>query len=173
MADKNGRMAYVFTALWPRWFSPDRLFRVHVSDRMLAGGYVAGQIYSEQAAAIQLHVALLVLWPWIRRMVAQRRERETALDAMDPFAPEFLQQDRRNFQIAKADVLRSHLKRGWNWWAPAAGGELQLELAGGRKVRLILAEDQDTDRVLGVMRLFDPHIKVSGKNRATRPPMKP
>jgi len=43
-----------FDGLDPRWLKSDRVYRIYVTPDLLRGGYIAGQFYDEQSAAIQL-----------------------------------------------------------------------------------------------------------------------
>ena len=116
MTDDKEQPTPFFYGLQPRWLSWDRLYRIYVSDKMIAGAYVAGQIYDEQSAAVQLQQAMLFLRPIVRRRLAQRCERETLYDAHDPFGPSFVGHDARNFQILRSDVAQVRFRRNRSLW---------------------------------------------------------
>jgi hypothetical protein len=109
---------------------------------MLAGAYVAGQLYDESSAALQLQATALIFWPLVRKWLAQRRERELMYDSLDPFDPALLTLDERNFQIVRTDVARTWFRRNRSRWAAFNVGVVELELLGGTRRRLILAGNQ-------------------------------
>jgi hypothetical protein len=175
MTDGGEQPARFFYGLQPRWLSWDRLYRVYVSDKMLSGAYIAGQLYDEQSAALQLQQLGLFLRPLVRRRFAQRQEREAMYDAVDPFGPLLLSHDKRNFQIARSDVVRTRFQRNRSLWAPFNVGAVELELLDGTTLRFILVGDQQPDDILRIIQRFDPAVEVSGKpNPLARPkPMSP
>jgi hypothetical protein len=152
-----------FYGLQPRWFKWDRLYRIYISDRMLAGAYVAGQFYDEHSAALQLQQMGPILSPLVQSRLAQRRERETLYDSVEPFGNAFLQQDERNFQISRSEVVRTRFRRNRSYWTPFNVGVLELELLDGKKHRFILVGDQQPDEILMMVQRFDPLIDVTGK----------
>jgi hypothetical protein len=175
LAAGERRSTGFFFGLQSRWLSSDRLYRVYVSDRMLAGAYIAGQIYDEQSAAVQLQQLGLFLRPLVRRRLAQRREREAIYDSINPFGPSLLNLDQRNFQILRSDVARTRLRQNRSLWAPFSVGVAEVELFDGKTWRLIVVGDQEPDEVLKLMQRFDAAIEVTGKpNPRPRPtPMSP
>jgi hypothetical protein len=154
-------MTRFFYGLQPRWLSWDRLYRVYVCDRMLAGAYVAGQFYDEPSAAIQLQLLGLFLRPLVRRWLAQRQEREAMYDVADPFDPSLLNYDRRNFQVPRSEVTRTRFRRNRSLWTAFNVGVVELELVDSTRMRFLLVGDQQPDEVLDLMREFDPDIEVS------------
>jgi hypothetical protein len=175
MAYGEERSPDFFYGLQPRWLSWDRLYRVYVSDQMLAGAYIAGQVYDEQSAAVQLQQMGLVLRPLVRRLLAQRQQREARFDALDPFGPALLDQDPRNFQILRTDVARMRFRRNRSLWTAFNVGVVELELLDGTRRRFILVGDQEPDTVLSLLQRFHPDPEVTGKpNRRPHPkPMSP
>jgi hypothetical protein len=175
MIDGEDQSARFFYGLQPRWLTWDRLYRVYVSDQMIAGAYIAGDLYDEQAAALKLQQLHLFLRLLVRRLLAQRREREARYDDLDPFAPSLLDHDPRNFQLSRSDVTRTRFRRNRSLWAAYNVGVVELELLDGTTRRLILVGDQEPEAVLELMRRFDPAIEVTGKpNPLPRPqPMSP
>jgi hypothetical protein len=164
-----------FYGLQPRWLSGDRLYRVYVSDKMLVGAYVAGPLYDEQSAALQLQQLGPFLRPLVRRRLAQRLERETLYDSLDPFAQSLLDFDPLNFQVLRSDIARTRFRRNRSLWTRYNVGVVELELLDGTTRRLILVGDQQPDDVLRLMQAFDAAIEITGKpNPLPRPkPMSP
>jgi hypothetical protein len=152
-----------FYGLQAHWLSLDRLYRVYVSDKMIAGAYIAGQFYDERLAALMLQSLFLLFRPLVRRCLARRKEREAHYDAVDPFTPSFLDLDPRNFQLQRTDVVRTWFRRNRNWHMPLNLGTVELELLDGTKRRFILLEQQEPEAVLQLMRSFDPAIEATGK----------
>jgi len=159
-----------FYGLQSRPFSPDRLYRVHVCDKMIAGAYVAGQFYDERSAAAQLQQLYPLLFLLVCRGLARRKEREAFYDTVDPFDCGLTAFDERNFQISRPEVVHTRLQRNRNFRAVFNAGTVELELLEGKPLRLILVADQDQDEVLKTMRIFDPAIEVTGKPRPRRFP---
>ena len=151
---------------WARRTMQDRFYRIYVSDKLLAGAYVAGQFYDERSARLQLQQAALFFGPFVRRCLIRRQEREAFYDSSDPFSPPFLEHDQRNFQIERMVVARTRLRRRRSLWTPINAGVLELELLDGSIRRFILAGEQHADDVLELLRTFDPWIEVSGKAEA-------
>lgn len=166
MTKSEKRSARFFYGLQPRWLSWDCLYRVYVCDTMLAGAYVAGQLYDEQSAAIQLQQIALFLRPLVRHRLAQRQQREALYDSVDPFGPSLLDHDQRNFQIPRSDVTRTRFRRNRSLWAGFNVGTVQLELLDGKTLQFILVGNQQSDEVLRMMQEFDPAIEVTGKPKS-------
>jgi hypothetical protein len=147
--DKRRRAGYFFgQELF--WLRPNRLYRLYASDRMLAGAYVAGQVYDVDSALELWDWFALPLWPLLRRLLARRREREARHDAADPFSPRFLELDRRNFYIPREHIRRARLRRGW-LWARSHSGLLELELLSGPARRFVLVGEQDVQHVREIL----------------------
>ena len=162
-----------FYGLEPRWFSPDRLYRVYVSDQMIAGAYIAGQLYEERSASVQLQQAAWLLRSlFMRRCLLRREGREAFYDSFDPLAPQLLQQDHRNFQLQRSDVVRTRLRRNRSLWTPFNVGRVELELLDGSIRRFILVGDQQAEDVLALLTVFDSGIEVTGTFRP-RPQPRP
>src|SRR5262249_50669798 len=125
MTDAGLQPERFFYGLQRRWLSSDRLYRVYVCDKMLAGAYIAGQLYDEQSAALQLQQLALFLRPLVWRRLEQRRERETLYDSVDPFGPSLLGHDQRNFQIVRSDVARTRFRRNRSLWCPFNVGRVE------------------------------------------------
>src|SRR5438552_2612753 len=94
----------IFYAIQPRWLGADRLFKVFVSPLRLAFAYVAGQVYDQRSAAVQLQQLNLLLSPLVRRWLKRRDKREERYAAETVFAPGFLTLDERNFYVEKREV---------------------------------------------------------------------
>jgi hypothetical protein len=159
-----------FYGLQPHWLSPDRLYRIYIGDRIIAGAYVAGQFYDHQSATVQLQQLGWILRPMIRRLMARRQDREACYDALDPFDPSFLDHDPRNFHFMRTDIARTRFRRNRSYWTPFNVGVVEFELLDGMNRRFILAGDQQPESVLEIMRRVDPAVEVSGKpNPRPRP----
>lgn len=129
---------------------------------MLAGAHVAGQFYDQRSAALQLQQLGPFLPPPVRRYLARRREQESLYDSFDPFGPELLWKDPRNFQIPLSALARTRFQRNRSLRAPFNVGVVELELVDGTKRRLILVRDQEPDAILELVRRFDPATVVTG-----------
>lgn len=165
---------YFFYGLQAHWLSRDRLYRVYVSDKMIAGAFIAGQIYDERLAALMFQSLTLLFRPLIRHCLARRQEREAFYDTVDPFGPDFLDLDPRNFQLQRTDVARTWFRRNRNWHMPFNLGTVELELLDRTKRRFILLEKQEPEAVLQLMRTFDPATEATGKpNPWQHKPMTP
>jgi hypothetical protein len=159
-----------FNGLQPRALRADRLFRIYVSPKMLAGAYLAGQIYDEQSAALQLQSAGLFLYPLVRRWLARRREREALYDTLNPFSPLFLEQDARNFHIPRSEVARTHLRRNRSLWTAFNVGKVEVEFLDGSVRRFILVGYQQVEEIFSLMKTFDPDIEATGKSKSLPQP---
>jgi hypothetical protein len=162
MTASQTQPAMFFYGLQPHWLSWDRLYRIYVCDKMLAGAYIAGQLYDQQSATLQLQQLRLFLGPLVRRRLAQRHERETMYDTVDPFATSLLDYDHRNFQVERSDVAGTRFRRKRSLWAPFNVGVVEIETLDGATQRFILVGDQEQEKVLELMRIFDPAIEVTG-----------
>lgn len=163
MVNTDHTPAPFFYGLQGHWLSRDRLYRVYVGDQMLAGAYVAGQVYDEQVAALQFQQAFFLLRPWVRRWLEQRQKREKLYDGIDPFTPAFLDLDARNFQLPRTDVQQVHFRRNRSWHMPYNVGSVEITLLDGTRRRFILLDQQDPEAVLQRLRQFAPDLEVTGK----------
>jgi hypothetical protein len=170
MIDGSEQAERYFYGLLPRWLGGDRLYRVYVGKEFIVGAYIAGQLYDQQSAAIQLQHLLLVLAPLVRRLLSRRAEREARYDTLDPFEPTLVDYDRRNFRISKSDIARTKLRRNRSLWTTCNVGAVEIELLDRTNRRFILVGEQDQDEILKLMQQFDPGIEVRGKaNPRPRP----
>jgi hypothetical protein len=126
MSKTATRRVDFFYGLEPGWLSSDRLYKVYVSQNMLAGAYVAGQFYDGAAAARQLQQAIVLFWPLVRRGLKRRSEREAHYDSSDPFSAEFLHCDSRNFQVSRSDCIGIRLLRKRSFWVPVNAGTIEI-----------------------------------------------
>jgi hypothetical protein len=159
-----------FYGLEPRWLRPDRLYKIFVSEHMLACAYVAGQFYDNEAAGRQLQSAGIFMWPLVRKWLAQRKEREQRYDSEDPFSPLFLHLDPRNVQITRSDIaqirldrrrLRGKVRGVWN------AGSIKVALESQRFRKWILVDDQNPDDVLVLLQKFWPDTETIGTSPVT------
>jgi hypothetical protein len=155
-----------FYGLQPRWCS-DRLYRVYVGPKMLAGAYVAGNIHDEESAVLILQELHFVLKPWVRKLLQARTERELHYDQFDPFGPRFLEHDSLNFQIERTDVLRTTFRRNRVWHRPGSGA-VDFVLPAGRKLRLIVKQGQPAEQIEKLLRVFDSGVEVTGQSTPVR-----
>jgi hypothetical protein len=95
----------------------------------------------------------------------RRSEREALYDALDPFSSEFLQRDRRNFHIARTDVLRVRFVQRQSMWTPLNVGKLQVEGLDGSVHQFILVNDQDSEEVVALLKAFSPEVEIVGRPR--------
>lgn len=163
-----------FYGMQPLWTRVDRLYRIYVSDRALAGAYIGGQVYDETTASLTFQQFTPLLSGWIRKILDRRRERESLYDSIDPFSTRFLDIDPRNFWIAREDVIRTRLKRTRTLWSPINSGVVEIEMIDGRVRRFILIGELENDDILELMKRFDPSIEAYGRKKPLpRPISKP
>ena len=160
--DMNEPATY-FYGMQPLWTWVDRLYRIYVSDRALAGAYIGGQVYDETTASLTFQQFTPLLSGWIRKILDRRRERESLYDSINPFSTRFLDIDPLNFWIAREDVIRTRLKRTRTLWTPINSGVVEIEMIDGRVRRFILIGDQEHDDILELMKRFDPSIEAYGR----------
>ena len=143
-----------FYGLDPQWFKADRLYRIYITHDCLCGAYIAGQIYDEQSAAIQLQSFRFLLSGVLKRTIECRKEREDRYDAMVPAGESFLGEDKRNFRIDRHQVVRITVKRNRSLWTPLNVGTVRIEFGDGSNRRFILVGDQDADVIADSMKRF-------------------
>ena len=151
-----------FYGLAPRWFTGDCLYRIYITPERLCGGYVAGQIFDRQSAAIQLQMCYLFLKSLVDRLLKKRKEREHAYDGMEPTDEEFLEYDRRNFHIDRRQVVSIRVNRKRSYWTPYNVGTVNFRLTDGSLRRLILVGDQDPDQIAKELSRFSPDTELIG-----------
>jgi hypothetical protein len=140
-----------------------RLYRIYVSDKMLAGTYIAGQLYDAQSAAHQLQLLSLFLSPLLRRGFAQREARERLYDRVDPFAPTLLEHDSRNFHVPRSDVMWTRFRTNRSLWTGLNVSSVEFECLDGTRQRFILVGDQQHENIMQLLQKFDPAIDVTWK----------
>ena len=142
-----------FYGLQPRWFGPDRLFKVFTLNDSISAGRVAGQFWDERSAHLQLVVSTgilgvfaLPLVPWLMR---RRREREAFYDSLDPGSTEFISADSQNYMIHRSEVHSVVVRRRRSLWTGGIpnAGSVDIHLIDGSRKRLILLGDQDRTAV--------------------------
>ena len=74
-----------------------------------------------------------------------------------------LELDDRNFQVRRSGVSWTRLRRNRSLHVAFNAGVFELGLATAEKMRFILVGGQEPDRVLELLRRFDPAIEVTGK----------
>jgi len=154
-----------FDAIEPHALRSDRVYRVYVGERKLAGAYVAGQWRDDESLRRQL--AQNAWLAYFLRKASQRRcdawqARLAFYAGVDPFAPSFLTNDARNFHIPASNVLRIRFRRKVTQRAPLHAGVIDFQLADGKR-RLILCGEEKADDVIDWLRRLDPAIEVSGQ----------
>lgn len=153
-----------FYGLDPRWFTWDRLYRIYVTSDRLCGAYVAGQIYDERSASIQLQSSYLFLRGRVQRSLQRRKDREERYDTMDPTDGAFLAEDSRNFHIYRNHVIKITVNRKRSLWTAYNVGTVNIELGDGRIQRFILVGDHDADAITETLRAFFPDTDAVGKS---------
>jgi hypothetical protein len=159
-----------FYGLESRSLTSDRLYKIFVSEQMLACAYVAGQFYDEGAAARQLQSAGIFMWPLVRKWLAQRKEREQLYDSEDPFSPLFLHLDPRNLQITRSDLIQIRLDRrllSGKVRGVLNAGSITVTLENQSFRKWILVNDQNTDDVLALLQKFWPDTETIGTSPVT------
>jgi hypothetical protein len=142
-----------FYGLQPRWFTPDRLFKVFTLSDSICAARVAGQFWDEQSARVQLAPAGILgvlAGPLVRQLIRRRTERETLYDSLAPGSTEFLGADRRNFVIHRAEVYSvvvSMQRCLWTGRVPNKG-RIDIHLVDGSRKRLILLGEQDATTIV-------------------------
>ncbi len=146
-------MTSTFYALQPRWLGSDRYFKIYVTEQELRGGLIGGQFYDEDAAYRMVQSAQIfapLVQRWADRSLRQLRQRELEYDQMDLASAEFLQRDRRNFRLAKADIVEvraDRKKRVWTGHSDIAG-TLRLRLRDGSKREWIIVGEQNLEGIV-------------------------
>ena len=138
----SGRDLPALFALQPRWFSSDRFYKLYLSPRGIAGAWLAGQFFDEQAASLQLQGLEFLFRPWVRRWLDERNAREAAADACDVYATAFLDLHPRNFILPRADLTGIRHDEGRSLWTFGrdSPGFLHVRLWDGSSRRLILID---------------------------------
>ena len=136
-----------FYGLQPRWIGPDRLFKLFVLGDSICAGRVAGPFWDERYAELMLMPAGVLgnmALPWVvRHLVRRREEREARYDSLVPGSMEFLDADRTNFVIHRAEVLSIAVRSKRSLWTgdvPNAG-RVDIALIDGSRTRLILLDE--------------------------------
>jgi len=158
-----------FYGLEPHWLTRDRLYMVFVAREALCGAWIAGQLYSDTAARLQLQQTYLFLRGWVRRLVARRAVRKQEYLGMDPLSGAFLARDRRNFCIFSKQILDVAVSRRPSLWAANSVGTVRVTLATGEIRKFVLIEGQDADDVAEILRRVCPETKLVGKARPISP----
>ncbi|MFH1300779.1 MAG: hypothetical protein ABIK07_06930 [Planctomycetota bacterium] len=153
-----------FYGLTPRWFKWDRHYRIYLTPDRICGAYIAGQIFDEQSAAIQLQLFYLFLRNFVKRTLKKRKDLEARYDVMDPTESSFLEEDHRNFHIDRRQVVSITVNRKHSYWTPNNVGTVNIELTDGSVRRFILVSDQNADQIAAELRLFSPDTDISGKS---------
>jgi hypothetical protein len=154
-----------FYALQPRWLSADRLFKVFVSSQRLAFAYVAGQLYDQRSASVQLQQLNLVLFPLVRRWLRRRDEREQHYSFDNVFEPDFLRLDERNFYLERRDVSGFRINWRRSLWATVNAGSVTIMHRDTSDRRFILVGDQVPDDILTAVQRFWPDVEMKGTPR--------
>tara|TARA_R110001592_G_scaffold27741_9_gene102502 strand:+ start:45463 stop:46179 length:717 start_codon:yes stop_codon:yes gene_type:complete len=153
-----------FYALEPRWFRRDRHYRIYLMPDRLCGAYIAGQIFDEQSAAIQLQTFYLFFRYFVKRTLKKRKDREARYDSMDLTENSILQEDDRNFHIDRRQVVSIAVNRKHSFWTPINVGTVKIELTDGSVRRFILIQHQNADQIAKELSLFSPDTDISGKS---------
>ncbi len=163
MVDTTPLSGRFFYGLQGCWWTPDRLYRIYVSPTMISGAYVAGQLYDQEAAELQLQgIGSLLFKSYVDRKLAQRVERELLYDGLDPFSKPFLDQDPRNFQIERCEVLATRVDRRRSWWTPFNVGVVDIRLFDNTRRRFILIGEGPPDATIELLKAFDDRTEVKG-----------
>lgn len=154
-----------FYAIEPKTFSPDRFYKVFVTDIGFYGAYLAGQIHSRAVARLVVssaHVLGLFLWPYLEYVLKKREEREARYDSMDVEGPEFLAMDRRNFHIPVMEIRQAVLHTKPRYWGGRIPNSGRLELTFWNKPprHFILNGDQDADSIRDMIARRVPQLEV-------------
>lgn len=125
------------------------LFKIYVADMALNGARISSNVYNEQTArAGMAHFGLL---GWAigsamgKKAVRTRQESEAKYDALAPGSPPFREGHKANFSLAGSDVQMATItpKPTGFKGAFSAGPMLELVVAGGKKRKFILIENQN------------------------------
>ncbi len=125
------------------------LFKIYVSDVALHGAKVGTNVYNEQTArAMTMHFGLIGYFigkSMAKKAVQKRADNEAKYDAFEPGSPPFREGDKANFSLAGSDVQSAVLtpKPTGLKGAFSGGPMLELQLAGGKKRKFLLIENQN------------------------------
>lgn len=133
------------------------LFKIYVSDMALNGARIASNVYNEQKAKERARVTIvrllmghLGLSVWSvgsaasKKIVRTRQESEAKYDALSPGSSLFREGHKANFSLAGSDVQLATItpKPTGFKGAFSAGPTLELVVAGGKKRKFLLIENQ-------------------------------
>jgi len=142
-----------FFALEPRWLTRDCFYKIYVAAGDIRGALIARQVYDEESARRQMIAPAQIFAPlmklWADRILKNVRLREMEYDATVLSSDIFLRQDRRNFQIPKAEILSTEVekkKRLWTGGSPIAG-MLTLRMRDQSKRKWIIVGNLDIDAI--------------------------
>ncbi|MFO0899624.1 MAG: hypothetical protein U0836_19525 [Pirellulales bacterium] len=170
MPESAQGQANYFYALELRTFTRNRTYRVYVCDKKLVGAYMAGEVHNELSAQVMFHQIWPLMAPFVRRWLAKRKELEAYYDTLDPWSPETLRADTRNFELPRNHVLRSNFRRDRSWLTPDNYGRIDFELLDGSRRRLLVLGPDDQEAVIALLQVFDPKLVLSGQYRPVRKP---
>jgi hypothetical protein len=161
-----GLQAPYFYAAEQRGWLRDRLFRVYVNERMVAGVYIAGQVredpsFWEGFARRRFLVKWLIL-PVVKRILARRAQREAFYDRVDPFEEGLANLDRRNFQIPGSEIVRIRFRHKHLRYVIGSVAIVHLCAFDGTSRRLVVMGNVEPEGVVEGLRLLDPAIEVEG-----------
>jgi hypothetical protein len=161
-----GLLTPYFYAAEQRGWLRDRLFRVYVNEKMMAGVYIAGQVREDLAFwegfARSRRTVKWVILPVIKRIVAQRARREAFYDRVDPFGEELATLDRRNFQIPGSDIVRIRFQHKHVRYVMGSVAIVDVRAFDGTSRRLVAMGNVEPSEVVEWLRLLDPAIEVEG-----------
>ncbi len=125
------------------------LFKIYVSDVALHGAKVGTNIYNEETSrAMTIHFGLLGYFigkQVAKKAVQKRADNEARYAALEPGSPPFREGDKANFSLSGSEVQSAVLtpKPTGFKGAFSGGPTLELQLAGGKKRKFLIIENQN------------------------------
>ena len=144
-----------FYALSPQWVRCDRFYRVHADAGAMYGLCLGGQFFDKTSVRVQLFPLYLTLIgiPIVEGIASCAQRRRDRLGEQydrsiaEPAAA--ISQDRRNFEIARSDIVAVKVSRRpslWTLWLNS--GVLTVVKKDGHRLPLILMYRQNLDVIL-------------------------
>ncbi len=116
---------WTFCGLQTYWKTPDRYYKVYITDQGLYAGWIGGQFYSKRSARMQLSplyatiVGALIVEP-VAMWIDNRRNRlEKLYDSLIVEPSHFLQADSRNVFVPRAEIRSVEIstrRSSWMFW---------------------------------------------------------
>ena len=145
------------------------LYKIYVSEMALNGARVGSNVYDAQTArAMTVHFGILGWFigsQMAKKAVRTRAEAETKYDALEPGSPPFREGHKANFSLAGSEIQSAIItpKAGGIKGAFSAGPLLELGVAGGKKRKFLLIEDQNLANIKTLLSRLVPNVGLQNQ----------